>query len=94
MRATGNTEDGPAVFGTSNDWTESGITWANRPQPSTGVIGDTGAVTAGAFAEWDVTSLVDGDGPLSMLLASAVEDGTQFNSRETSPTPTGGRSCS
>jgi glucose/arabinose dehydrogenase len=82
MRATGNTADGPAVFGTSNDWTESGITWDNRPQPSTGVIGDVGAVTAGASVEWDVTSLVDGDGPLSMLLASAVEDGTQFNSRE------------
>ena len=84
MRATGNTDDGPAVFGTSDDWTENGITWNNRPQPATGVAGDVGAVTAGAFAEWDVTSLVDGDGALSMLVASAVEDGTQFNSREVS----------
>ncbi|MGH2979231.1 MAG: DUF7594 domain-containing protein, partial [Solirubrobacterales bacterium] len=82
MRATGNSDDGPAVFGTSNDWTEGGIAWSNRPAPTTSVIGDVGAVTAGAFSEWDVTSLVAGDGPLSMMLASAVEDGTQFNSRE------------
>jgi hypothetical protein len=83
LRATGNTDDGPAVFGTSNAWTEDGITWDNRPQPTSGVIADTGPVTAGEFVDWDVTALLKGDGPLSMLLASAVEDGTQFNSRET-----------
>ena len=82
MRATGNTDDGPAVFGTSNEWTETGVTWNDRPLPSTGVVGDVGPVTAGTFVEWDVTSLVTGDGPLSILLASAVEDGTQFNSHE------------
>ena len=82
LRPTGNTVDGPAVFGTSNAWSEHGITWDNRPLASTGVAGDVGALTAGTVAEWDVTSLVQGDGPLSMLLASAVEDGTQFNSRE------------
>ena len=82
MRPTGNTIDGPAVFGTSNGWTETGITWENRPLASTGVIDDAGALTAGTFAEWDVTSLVQGDGPLSVLLTSAVEDGTQFNSRD------------
>jgi glucose/arabinose dehydrogenase/PKD repeat protein len=82
MRATGNTGDGPAVFGTSNDWTEDGITWDNRPAPTTGVVGDVGVITAGTFVEWDVTSLVHGTGPLSVLLASTSEDGTQFNSRE------------
>ena len=82
MRATGSTDDGPAVFGTSNDWTENGITWDNRPLPTTGVVADTGAVVAGEFVEWDVTPVVTGDGSLSMLVASAVEDGTQFNSRE------------
>ena len=33
LRSITDTADGPAVRGTTNDWSETGVTWANRPAP-------------------------------------------------------------
>ena len=44
VRSVTNTGDGPALGGTTNGWTEAGITWTNRPGPTTGVISDVGAI--------------------------------------------------
>ncbi|HZD11433.1 MAG TPA: DNRLRE domain-containing protein, partial [Candidatus Binatia bacterium] len=41
--AINSSQDGPAVYGTDNSWTELGITWNNRPAPTTGVIADVGS---------------------------------------------------
>ena len=33
LRSITDTGDGPAVRGTTNDWSETGVTWSNRPAP-------------------------------------------------------------
>jgi len=45
------TTDGPALFIAPNDWTEAGITWADRPTRSSEPYGDKGSLPAGAWVE-------------------------------------------
>jgi PKD repeat protein len=88
LRSTENaTVDGPALRGTTNGWTETGITWQNRPAATTGVIADAGAIDPAQWVEWDVTGLVQVDGTYSFQLANASSDGVTFRSREFSNVP-------
>ncbi len=87
LRSAGDTVDGPQLRGTSNAWTESGITWQNRPPATTGVVADTGAIAQGEWIEWDVTSLIAADGSYSFQLANTSTDGVAFRSREFSNVP-------
>ena len=86
LYATGATADRPTVSGTSNDWTESGITWSNRPSPTTAAVDDEGAIAAGSWVELDVTSLVTADGTFSFVVAPMSSDGVEFHSRSSSST--------
>lgn len=86
LNATSDTVDGPTVAGTSGGWTESGITWANRPPPSTGVLDDEGPVATGSWIELNVSALVTGNGTVDLVLAGTSNDGVDFHSRESSGT--------
>ena len=79
--------DGPEVYGTDNSWTETGITWNNRPAPTTGVIANLGSAARDTWAEYDVTGYVTGDGTYSFMLLPDSSDGIKFESREGSPPP-------
>jgi hypothetical protein len=76
------TPDGPAVYGTSSSWTETGINWSNRPARATGAVDDRGSLATGTTAEWNVTPLVTGDGAVSFALATPSSNGANFSSRE------------
>ncbi len=80
------TVDGPAAYGTSSSWTETGINWSNRPARTSGPFDDKGAIAANSFVEWDVKPLVTGNGAVSIALAQTSADGTNFSSREDSTT--------
>jgi len=80
--ATNGSVDGPAVFATSSGWTETGVTWANRPARVGSASDDLAVVTAGGWVELDVKALVLLGGPISLLLAQAGTDGADFSSRE------------
>ena len=83
--ATSGTSNGPAVFGTSSDWVESGaggITWNNRPGRTSAATDDEGAIPTASFVELDVKSLVTGNGPQSFTLATTSTDGVSYSSRE------------
>ena len=82
LYATSETADGPAVHGVADAWTEAGITWANRPAPASGPADDKGALSANRWVEFDVTSLVAGDGLQSFALVPSTNDGVDFESRE------------
>ena len=83
--ASGN---GPELYvGTSSTWSETSITWSNRPARTTTVIGDVGAVSAGTWVEYDVTSAITGSGTYTFVLGSVSTDATDFTSRETSTPP-------
>jgi PKD repeat protein len=85
LHATNNaTSDGPAAYGTSTSWTETGINWSNRPVRTTGALDDRGAIAAGTAAEWDVTPLVAGNGAVGIVLGATSNDGANFASREDS----------
>ncbi len=83
--ASGN---GPKVFATATTWTESGLTWANRPSPLGTHSDDKAAVPAGAFVEYDVTPLVAGNGSVAFVFLPDSTDGFDFNSREHANAPT------
>jgi hypothetical protein len=82
LRSTTDTVDGPAVRGTVNGWTETGVTWNARPAATTAAVSDAGAIGSNSWTEWDVTPLVAGDGPLSLQLSQPGTDGLYFHSRE------------
>ncbi len=76
------TTDGPALYSAGATWTETGLTWANRPARGTVPVADTGAVPPGTVAEYDARTLVNGNGTLNLALATAIKDNVDFASRE------------
>jgi chitodextrinase len=74
--------DGPAMYTTTGDWSETGLTWNNRPPRSTTSFADKDAVQGGTFVDYDVTSQVTGNGTYNWVFATTSTDGTDFNSRE------------
>ena len=82
LRTASDTADGPAVYGT--DWTglETAITWNNRPARTSGATDDKARIGSSTWVEYDVTSLVAGDGAHSFVLATGSSDGIDFRSRE------------
>jgi hypothetical protein len=87
LHADTESADGPAVYRTGTSWTESGITWRNRPGTSSAATADKGAIAAGATVDWDVTPLVTGNGTYSLRLAGTSSDGVDFRSRTGSVRP-------
>lgn len=89
LYASTGTVDGPAVYATSNTWTETGITWSTRPGRTSSAVDDKGAIASNTWVEFNVTPLVSGDGTYSFDLAQAVTntDGLDFSSREGSFPP-------
>ncbi len=77
-----NTNNGPAIYATDNTWTETGITWNNRPARTSGA-----ADTTNTWVEYDITSLLTGNGTFSFVLAGDSRDDVRFSSREGSNPP-------
>jgi glucose/arabinose dehydrogenase/PKD repeat protein len=83
LRAESGTVDGPAVRGITNSWSETDLTWNNRPAPQTAPVSDLAGINSGAVPEWNVTPLVTGDGAVSFHLSQPSTDGLYYSSRET-----------
>ena len=86
LYATAATADGPTAYSTASTWSETGITWNNRPALGS-AGGDVGAIAANSWVEWDVTNLVSGDGTYSFALVSQSQDGVALSSREGGAAP-------
>jgi hypothetical protein len=80
--ATTGTVDGPAVYATSGAWSEASITWNSRPALVGAALDDVQVVSSSTWVEYDVTTLVTGDGTFSIVLATTSTDGADFFSRE------------
>lgn len=80
--ATNGTGNGPEVFSADNGWDELTVTWATKPTRGGASIFDAGAIPAGGWYEFDVTSLVTGDGAVTFNLVSVSTDAVKFQSRE------------
>jgi hypothetical protein len=78
---------GGLVYPTSSAWSETGVTWTNRPAPSGGQIASQGSVAQNAWVEFDVGAAVDGGGLVSFLITSTSSDAALYSSREGSQPP-------
>ncbi len=87
LYATSNTTDGPAIYATSNNWSESTITWRQAPGITGGVLDDKGVITSGTWVEYDVTSIVKGDGTYNFVLVSNTTDSLRAMSKEDTNPP-------
>jgi hypothetical protein len=79
---TNGSSNGPSLYLTSSSWTETGITWNNRPAPTSGAIANVGAITANGWAEFDITAVVTGNGTYDFVLLPDSTSGVTFTSRE------------
>jgi chitodextrinase len=76
------TVDGPGVHSVEGDWSESAITWATKPAHGAEPVADSGEILRDTVVEYDVTSLVNGDGPADFALVSTSTDGVELHSKE------------
>jgi chitodextrinase len=80
--AYSGTVDGPTVYATATNWSETAINWNTRPPMTSGPVADTANVATNSWAEYNVTPIVTGNGTYSFRLASASTDGIDIRSRE------------
>ena len=85
--STNGSVNGPAVYGTGTSWTETGVTWNNRPSRITGMLDNKGIISTNAWVEYNVTSSVTGNGTYSFVLAADSNDAATFSSRQGSQPP-------
>ncbi len=82
LYATSDTADGPGVYGTTSDWSESRLTWNKRPHRTTDQIADVDRIGANSWVSYDVTPLITGTGTFSLVLVGLSADGVNLSSRE------------
>ena len=82
LHITNGSNKGPAIYSAASGWDESSVTWNSRPE-RTGTSVDNGdTVSTGDVAEYDVTSLIGGNGTFTFNLAPQSTDDLTFVSRE------------
>jgi hypothetical protein len=69
----------------SSSWSEQTVTWATAPAADPAPVASLGAVSAGAWYEVDLTSIVTGDGTVSLRVTSTSTNGADYASKEGAP---------
>ena len=75
------------IFGISADWNENSITWTSRATLATEKVAASQTSPEGTWVEYDVSSLVTGDGTVNLGLFNTHSDGIGFSSRQGSNPP-------
>ena len=88
---TDGTKDGPALYGAGGGWSETGLAWSNRPSHDATAAHDIAAIPKGTVADYNATSLVNGNGTLNLALISTTTT-TSTSDRVSSPTRRSARS--
>jgi len=74
-------------LGTSTSWVQSTLNWNNAPAISGSPLSSMGAVSIGAWVEFDVTAAVTGNGTFSFAIKNSNSDAVYYNSKESSSDP-------
>jgi 3-phytase len=82
-----SSSNGPGVYTSGTNWTESTITWNTAPTRPTSPIDNIGATSANTWIEYNVTPSVTQNGTYSFVLASSSSDGLTLSAREGSAQP-------
>jgi len=80
--STNATNNGPAVYLADNSWAESGMSWNTKPALLSGPSDNKGALTTNTWVDYDVSSLMSGNGTYTFALIADSSDGAEFSSRE------------
>ena len=83
----GASPNGGTAYPTSTAWDESTTSWSSAPPATGGALGSVGSVAAGAWADFDVTSLVSGNGQVDVLIADGDTNSAYYSSREGTAAP-------
>jgi calcineurin-like phosphoesterase family protein len=84
---TNSVSNGPAVYATSNAWTETGITWNNRPARINGALDNKGSITKSTWVQYNVATRVTSNITYSFILTGDTTDQIGFSSREGNQPP-------
>lgn len=84
---TNESANGPAAYGAKNTWTETGITWNNRPARTSNVLDNKGSASRNTWLEYNVTVFVTGNGTYTFVLVADSNDAVRLSSREGSQPP-------
>jgi hypothetical protein len=87
---TNGTANGPAAYLAGNNWDEAGtngVTWNTRPALSSAATDNKAAIGTSSWAEYNVSSLVAGNGTYTFALVADSSDGVTFSSREGTTSP-------
>jgi chitodextrinase len=72
---------GDITLAASNDWAENTVTWNAAPAAGT-TISSLGAVAAGNTYQFDLSSVIHGDGTYTFRVTTPNADGADFTSRD------------
>ncbi|MFQ5648305.1 MAG: Ig-like domain-containing protein [bacterium] len=82
-------DDGGSLFSVSNDfkdttmpWDENSLTASNAPDPGGIALGSAGPVNPSSLVEFDVTSVINGDGFYSFALTNNSTNLIRYSTRE------------
>jgi len=85
-QTTGTSRAITAKAVTSTSWTETGLTWSNKPAFGT-TLSTVSSHTSGADSVWDVSGHVTGNGTFAIGLDGTYSGDTTFSSREGANAP-------
>ena len=81
--AAGNASSrGAKLYRTSNTWSESTLSWSNRPALGTTALASVASVGGTSTISFDVTAAITGDGVFSFALVPDSTDGFNVHARE------------
>ena len=87
LYVTNGSSNGPSLYPTSSDWSETTITWNNKPAATGGAAANLGAISSGGWVDLNITTIMTGDGSYDFVLQPDSTDGASFYSREGSSPP-------
>lgn len=87
LRVVDPSSVGGRVYGTTTNWKETRISWATAPAPSGAPIAAAGPVSTGQWVEFNVASVVTGNGSFGFVVGDGGADSVIYSSREGADAP-------
>ena len=85
---TDGSTGGGSIYAVSNAWTETGVTWNNRPLISGSPRSALGSVATGTWVEFNLGNLITGNGTYSLAISGGSStNAVDYASRETTKDP-------
>jgi hypothetical protein len=78
---TNGSSNGPGIYASGTDWSESSITYSNRPSRISSKLEGKGALPAKSYVDYNVSEVVKGNGTYSFVIGAGSSDQIEFHAR-------------